>query len=308
VAAFLLVTALFVVFAVLRVFNVDGNRYTTAALALTPYAVLGGAMLGVLAWALGQWWTGGITLALTVGLAILVLPRMIPSARPRSSGRRMRVMASNLYLGRADTKTIAELVREHEVDVLNLLELTPEAVENFERGGLYELLPHRVLHPAGGGAGSGVLSRYPLSPLSLAAPSLLAQPSARVDLGDTEVEVVAVHPVPPTESAVVWKQETAGLPEPDAAGPIRVLAGDFNATLDHATFRKLLRAGYVDAGERRGAGLAATWPARPFPPPVTLDHVLVDPRACITAYRVFRVPGSDHKAVFAELVLPQSAG
>jgi endonuclease/exonuclease/phosphatase family metal-dependent hydrolase len=139
--------------------------------------------------------------------------------------------------------------------------------------------------------------------LSLVPSSRLAQPSVQVDLGDVAVQVVAVHPVPPTVSVAAWRAETAGLPRPDATGPVRVLAGDFNATLDHAVFRRLLRAGYVDAGQQCGAGLVPTWPARP--PLVTLDHVVVDVRATVIAYRVFDLPGSDHRCVYAELRLPE---
>jgi endonuclease/exonuclease/phosphatase (EEP) superfamily protein YafD len=306
VVVLLLIAVLFIVFATLRLSGIDGNRYTACALALTPYGVVGGVVLGGLAVAVGQRWTGGIVLASAVVLAARVLPRAIPSARPRVAGCRLRVMSSNLYLGRGDVKTVVQLVREHQVDVLNLLELTADAAEDFARAGLFDLLPHRVLRPADGGAGSGVVSRYPLVELALAGPSRLAQPSARVDLGGVGVEVVAVHPVPPTDSAAVWKAEMAGLPGPVADGPVRVLAGDFNATTDHGTFRRLLRAGYVDVGERCGAGLVATWPSRMFPLLVTLDHVLVDDRASVTAYRVFDVPYSDHKAVYAELVVPEA--
>ena len=118
------------------------------------------------------------------------------------------------------------------------------------------------------------------------------------------IEVVAVHPVPPTGAARTWQAEMAGLPAPRPDGPIRILAGDFNGTLDHGTFRRLLRVGYRDAGAARGRGLRGTWPSAAFPPPVTIDHVLVDRRAAIVGYRVLDVPNSDHKAVFAELVLP----
>ena len=41
-------------------------------------------------------------------------------------------------------------------------------------------------------------------------------------------------------------------PRPD--GPPRILAGDFNATLDHALLRRLLATGYVDAADRDGRG------------------------------------------------------
>ncbi|MTD57927.1 endonuclease/exonuclease/phosphatase family protein [Amycolatopsis sp. RM579] len=301
----LLVLALaFLEIAAMRVIGVDGNRLTAALLALTPYWAVGGLMLGGVSLGLRHWWIGGIVLAVALALVAMQVPRAIAATQPPAHGAALRVMSSNQYLGHADVDTIVRLVRENQIDVLNLLELTPREVREFERAGLFETLPYRVLKPQYGGAGSGIVSRYPLTELSLAGPSRMEQPSARVDLGGTSIEIVAVHPIPPTTDAAEWKKEVAGLPGPDSHGPVRILAGDFNATVDHATFRDLLGAGYTDAALSRGEAFTSTWPSRFFPPPVTIDHVLVDPRVAVEHYRVLDVPGSDHKAVLAELTLP----
>jgi endonuclease/exonuclease/phosphatase family metal-dependent hydrolase len=83
-----------------------------------------------------------------------------------------------------------------------------------------------------------------------------------------------------------------------------VLAGDFNSTLDHAAFRAVLDRGYVDAAEQTGKGLIPTWSSLPFGPPVTIDHVLADHRCAVRNFAVVHLPGSDHNAVFADIVLP----
>jgi endonuclease/exonuclease/phosphatase (EEP) superfamily protein YafD len=299
-----LLAVLYVAFALLRLSGVDGNRYTACALALTPYVVAGGAVLGVVGLALARWWTGDVVVGVTLVLAGTQLPMVLPNRRPPSDGRRLRVLASNLYLGRGDIKTLVELVREHDVDVLNLLELTPAGADDLGHAGLFDVLPHRVLRPAAGGGGSGLVSRYPVTELALADSSWLAQPSARFEVGNTTVEVVAVHTTPPTMSVTDWRTELRALPKPAADGVIRILAGDFNATFDHGTFRRLLRAGYVDAAGSRGSGLVPTWPAGFLRPLALLDHILVDRRGRVAAYRLLDVPGSDHRAVYAELVLP----
>lgn len=284
-----------------RLVGVDGNRYLASGLALVPYVTVAGLVLGVLAFAIAPWWTGAVLCGLTAILACLVVPRWVPRRRAGAAGVRLTVLASNLLFGQADVKTVVELVRAHDVDVLTLLELTPECADELGRAGLFELLPHRVLRPADGGRGSGIASRHPLTELALAEGTTLAQPSARLDVDGTPVEVVAVHPLPPPRSVSVWRDELAALPTPDAI--VRVLAGDFNASLDHAAFRRLLRAGYVDAARERGAALRPTWRLGRLPL-VTLDHVVVDARVAVTAFRVLNVPGSDHKAVCAQLVLP----
>ena len=80
------------------------------------------------------------------------------------------------------------------------------------------------------------------------------------------------------------------------------MLGDFNATLDHSLFRRLL-AHFDDAHSEVDRALAATWPAdSPLPPPVGLDHVLVSPDMAVLAVTDHTVTGTDHQAVLASLV------
>ena len=98
---------------------------------------------------------------------------------------------------------------------------------------------------------------------------------------------------------------SARLPPATPDGRLRILAGDFNATLDHAELRRVLDTGYQDAAAQVGAGLHGTWPhGRRFPPPVTIDHVLADERLGVRAVSIHTIPGTDHRAVLAELELP----
>jgi hypothetical protein len=54
----------------------------------------------------------------------------------------------------------------------------------------------------------------------------------------------------------------AALPGAGAPGDLQLIAGDFNATLDHRVLRRLLGRGYADAADAAGDGLTWTWPAR----------------------------------------------
>ncbi|MCK2220155.1 hypothetical protein MF672_041115 [Actinomadura sp. ATCC 31491] len=102
-----------------------------------------------------------------------------------------------------------------------------------------------------------------------------------------------------------WDTALGSLPPPTPSGAVRVLAGDFNASLDHRAFRELLERGYVDAAAQAGKGLVPTWPNfRPVPPIIAIDHVLADERVAVNEVEFADVPGTDHRAVFAELRLP----
>lgn len=292
------------VITVLRTLGYDGGWYTLVLLALTPYAVVYGAVLGGVSLVLRRWWTGGIALAMAVLLASFVAPRMSAEPQPAVTGKSLRVMAANLYLGHADAGAVVRLVRENRVDVLNLLELTPAESSALSAAGLFAELPYRVEHAAPGADGSGIFSRFPLTEENYTGASAPKQPGAAADLGGgTVVEIVAVHPQSPDTSVDTWVSQTRDLSRAAGEHGLRILAGDFNATLDHAALRTVLSRGYHDAAGELGAGLQPTWPADSVPL-VTLDHVLVDKRAAVRDYRVLDVPGTDHRAVYAEVQLP----
>ena len=85
----------------------------------------------------------------------------------------------------------------------------------------------------------------------------------------------------------------------------RMLAGDFNATLDLAAFRDVLRLGYADAARQAGKALTPTWGPWGTGAMLTLDHVLVDRSCAVLACSVHDIPGSDHRAVYAAIQLPR---
>ncbi|MEU0188040.1 endonuclease/exonuclease/phosphatase family protein [Streptomyces sp. NPDC006207] len=81
--------------------------------------------------------------------------------------------------------------------------------------------------------------------------------------------------------------------------------GDFNASLDHSPMRKLLAAGLTDTQAELGQGLARTWPVGRalVPPLIQLDHVLHGSGLVGVSAGERTVPGTDHRAVVAELAL-----
>jgi len=123
------------------------------------------------------------------------------------------------------------------------------------------------------------------------------------------VDLACIHaasPKPPWSPGATarWRSQLSALPAPD--GSPLILAGDFNATLDHAQFRRLLRRGYADAASQAGHGLSPTWGPRPGRRPALLaiDHVLTGRRCAVLSTSAHVLPGSDHRALYAELRLP----
>lgn len=280
---------------------------------------------GPLAWvvAMTPWIGAGCVVALVLALvsrslllslaaAVLVvvqvawqLPLFV--AADRDSPVATTVMTFNLRNGGADPATVVDLVREHDVQVLALEELTSDALRALQHAGLDEVLPYDFTRPADGFTGTGIWSRTPLrNPRELrgfVSHQLLADSA----LAGRHVTLAAVHPVAPQAlDPGQWRAEyvrlQAALTRIDGA---LVVAGDFNATRDQATFRSLLGTGLVDAADQSGAGLELTFPhGRQVPPLVAIDHVLVrDDRLTAVALLVQPVPGSDHLAVMAGYAL-----
>jgi endonuclease/exonuclease/phosphatase family metal-dependent hydrolase len=221
-------------------------------------------------------------------------------------------MTANLLAGGADPGQIVGLVRDRHVDVLALQEFTPHAEQALDAAGIAALLPYRVSGAVDGTAGSGLYSRYPITDQGVREnPGRFLQARGTVTVpGALPVAVESVHPVPPhvgVTTANFWK----GLAEEPAAtpdGPVRVLLGDFNSTLDHVALRRILATGYRDAAATVGEGFAPTWPYYGDQvrrtPKVTIDHVLADGRVGVVDVTVRTVRRTDHRCVVATLVLP----
>jgi endonuclease/exonuclease/phosphatase family metal-dependent hydrolase len=246
-----------------------------------------------------------VTAALAAAtLAVVTQPRGARRPQPAVSGPALRVLTANVLCGRADEEAIVALVRRTGADVLFLQELTDDAVTRLSQAGLDDLMPQNIIELRDSSLGSGIYSRFPLGEGPPLAPAYAAQPTAVLKLPSGEaVELGCVHPRAPWPGGVPrWRQELAVLPPPGELP--RVLAGDFNATLDHAPFRSVLRRGYADAALQAGEALTPTWGPLGRPAVITIDHVLVDRRCAVLASSVHAIPGTDHRAVYAEVRLP----
>jgi endonuclease/exonuclease/phosphatase family metal-dependent hydrolase len=190
-------------------------------------------------------------------------------------------MSANLYVGRADMEAVLRLARREEVDVLVLEEAGEDALRRLDRAGGRAAFPRR----AGDRSFNVILTRRALRPRF---GSVGGDVAALVTVDRRDVRVVAVHPLPPVSEANVasWRSSLRGLPSVDGSGPLTILAGDFNATLDHRELRAVIGRGYRDAADVVGAGLRPTWPDGRSRPPIAIDHVLADRRLAVRRFAV----------------------
>jgi endonuclease/exonuclease/phosphatase (EEP) superfamily protein YafD len=289
-----------------RVLGLDRWWPVVGVVAFTAWASAGALAGTIVAVALRQRVAAAVGAVSLIVLVALVAPRAIGNGDERLPGERpLRVLTLNILHEGARADAVVQLVERKRPDILLLQEYTPLAASALHDEGLRRVLPNAVLSRPGTEAGETAI--YTRLPVRRVAASGRRWTAAVVRApGGRAVEVHAVHPPPPvTRDAMrVWRDELRSLPGAESAR-LRLLGGDFNATLDHRELRSVLGRGYVDAAEQAGAGLRTTWPVgRRIPPTITIDHVLADERMRVGDVTVHTVVGTDHRAVFAELFVP----
>jgi endonuclease/exonuclease/phosphatase family metal-dependent hydrolase len=299
-----------VVWAALRATGSERGFPLVPAMSFTPYAAATSVLPVAAAVAARSRTAGILAIGASAALAGSVLGRRGVRS-PVPAGPTVRIATVSLRRGLVRPGPVIDLVRRLRVDVLSVQELTPRADRRLRAAGLDDLLPASHVIPARPGsapsASGAVWTRVPATPAG-AVEGSFEQPTLRLELpGARPVELTAVHTWPPATSARsvrIWEDDLAALPAPDRRS-LRVLAGDFNATLDHAALRAVLRRGWTDAAQRAGRGLSWTWrPLRLPGPRLALDHVLVDPRIGVAGVQLVHLAGSDHRALVVDLVLP----
>jgi endonuclease/exonuclease/phosphatase family metal-dependent hydrolase len=299
------------VIALVRVLGLDTGTPLVQIVAFTPYLAVGFLAAAVLTGLMRRPVATAVIVVAALSLVAVVVPRTVGSAAS-GPGAPLVVMSTNLRYGGADAASIVDLVREADVDVLALQELTPEGERALLDQGLAELLPFRESHPAPRARGSAVYARWPLSDggVRSATDGGFWQAYATVTLDQGSVIVESVHPVPPSSVPGTrdWLVALRNQVPADAEGPPRILAGDFNATLDHRALRALLATGYQDAAAAAGAGLTPTWPfygpRSAITPKIAIDHIFVPEGIGVRDFRAVTIPHTDHRAILATLVLP----
>lgn len=294
----------------------------TQAIAMRPYLVAGflalGAvlLLGVLLAALvGRRWArrgvlGVVLLAVGAGHGAVLWDRGLgANPLPEAQDGALTVLTLNTLGGGASPEQVADAAHRSGADVLALPETSEEnahavAERVTERtGAAFQVFVHRTGEWDASSTAllvSEELGLYEQSP----APQT-AHGAVRAEPVDGSGPVlVAVHPMSPHAPGPAmerWRADLAAVTEPCRSVPGVVVAGDFNATLDHAPMRDI--GSCVDASTEGGVGGVATWPATlPRLVGAHIDHVLVDGDVyTVDAAAVMAVGESDHRAVVAQL-------
>jgi endonuclease/exonuclease/phosphatase (EEP) superfamily protein YafD len=292
---------------VARALDADGPAPLPQLLAFLPWFLVPAWLALVLAVFARRALLAVWALAVLAATGVFVQPYGPDAGPERRSDpvARFRVLTANLEFGNATGGLVDLLLRERP-QVVAVQECDTRCAAALRGPALREAYPHRVVVTGGPAEGSALLSVFPLRSEPVL-DSALAMPGAVLDVADVPVRVRVVHPMPPLfRSMGQWYGELGTLRE-DARrhrdGPL-VMAGDFNASQDHAVFREILDTGLRDAARLEGRSRTPTWPA-PLAPPLgaQIDHVLVSSHFQAADARFFDLPDTDHRALLADVEL-----
>ncbi|MET9057263.1 endonuclease/exonuclease/phosphatase family protein [Streptomyces antibioticus] len=287
-----------------RLADTDAVTPVPQTLAFLPWLLVPAA-LAVALTLLARWWSGLIWGVVVLALLAWCVRPYGPGGEPGGPAlARLRVLTSNVEFGWA-TGALIPLIRSTGPDIVFVqeCEYTCQARLKREVGGAY---PYRSAVEGGTSVGSVILSRFPLTSAA-GVPGRMGMPGAVADVDGHAVRLQLAHPKPPLPRQVsLWKEELGRLRAFAARhddGPL-VLAGDFNASQDHAAFRRILDTGLRDAARLSGAGREPSWPSDTAPPfGAQIDHVLVSEEFSASRARFLDPAGTDHRSLLVDLTL-----
>ncbi|MGW3029943.1 endonuclease/exonuclease/phosphatase family protein [Streptomyces sp. NPDC001178] len=288
-----------------RAADSDGFTPVPQVLAFLPW-LLAPAGLALLLALLGRWRLGMAWALVVLGLLAWFIEPYGKTDEPGGAAvAEFRVLTSNVEFGRGTGSLVPE-IRRHKPDLVFVeeCEYTCQARLKQDFGADY---PYRRAVAAGGSHGSIILSRFPLKGTA-GVTGTMGMPGAVADVRGHAVRLQLAHPMPPLPGQVgLWQRELGRLRDTAAATRTpMVLAGDFNASQDHAAFRRILDTGMQDAARLAGHARTPSWPARTTPAfGAQIDHVLLSRDFSANTAHFLNLPGTDHRALLADITLHQ---
>lgn len=249
-----------------------------------------------------RYWTSGVAVLATIANVAIIWPWIRPAMPGEAKGPRFKILLLNVYYNNTKLDQLAEFIRRANADIVVLLEVVPRIRPQLDA--VSALYPHKIESWKEKPSDALILSRFPLEDWASRLPVASYRRSlgaARVTIEGCNLTLFATHLRLPRaiESRADQKKEVREISAAvKAVGGTRLLVGDFNA----ATWSDTLSVARNETGLKSLTGSANTWPSfLPHPLGIPIDHMLASDELVFLARQVIDAPGSDHRAVVAEV-------
>lgn len=271
-------------------------------------------LLGPQAWTMKRWWLLGL-IPLLVNTALLA-PFLLPRDRPPlpATAPHLRLIHATYDRENPDPSALIEYLANQTVDVISVLEVTPELLPQLQaRLTRYQLAAAEPRPNSHGSAWfvakaalRGGVQIVDSEVIHLPADSDRPILSLTVTVNGEAIALVCFHAIRPQsaerlayqakefQALAAWSQRP-GLPAH------RIAIGDFNTTPWSHLFRQTLQDTSL-VNSLLGFGLQPTWPSQ-FPAvlQIPIDHCLHSPTLQTRQRRVEAKIGSDHLPIFVDV-------
>lgn len=285
--------------------------------AFIPYATflwLASVILFVIA--TRGWWRL-LALPLVAGLVMSILwlrPYWPHNPTAPEGATTVRVFSANVNYSSVKPLPLARAISEADADIVVLLEVDPADIEPPAVAQALEQYPHRVGTPSIGYELPGyvsptntmVFSRIPIESAERFE-TQLHQYRVRLNDDGARFTLFTAHPVNMTPGADLWDREGRLLRDElrTLIDEPLIVVGDFNATPEQLTLRRILALGFTLGAQEAGGGWFPTFDAdrKPIPPVIAIDHLLTNQYTTATSFDTREIPGSDHRGIVADVVV-----
>lgn len=285
------------------IFSPDAYLPMLARAFMLWWAVGFGALVLLAAWRRMWWWA--LANCIAAPLVLLQVGTPVAAQVRATNALGLRIAHMNVLQPNDDHAEAIASVLATNADLISVQEVSPEWAAAL-RSGLAHQYPYQHIVPNDNCYGIALFSKLPFAQVSTISSAGAPFIEAMIDVGGSRVRVYAVHATSPISYAHFRRRNSqlTELAERVRRGAMPTLiVGDLNTVhWDGAYVRFCARSG----ARPINSPYQITWPSIGPLAMIPLDHALVSGGLSPQGISTFKVQGSDHRGLLAEVRLPHA--
>ncbi|NJO77771.1 MAG: endonuclease/exonuclease/phosphatase family protein [Cyanobacteria bacterium RM1_2_2] len=219
----------------------------------------------------------------------------------------LKILLANVNIANQNYADTLDLIQSTNPDLFAIVETNQNWLDQVAMSGVF---PYSIQSPNAGNFGVALYSKFPLKPVNV--PTLPASTVSRVqdyhvaatvEIDQTSVTFIAIHPPPPITAVLtnLRNQELQIVGDFVEKNPsATVILGDLNTTMWTTAYRQFEQHTNLK-NARKGFGILPTWTTRLPLLFIPIDHILIGSNFTVLDIKTGKNLGSDHLPLIVEL-------